>query len=46
VNTTINPLLFPTVFAQDARLASSHAAPVAHPAEVANLILTAARAAG
>jgi len=107
VNTTINPLLFPTVFAQDAppraarvmavtqrpatfasgagksgipawrtipswymvarndriippaverfmaqrahaitvEIASSHAAPVAHPAEVANLILTAARAA-
>jgi pimeloyl-ACP methyl ester carboxylesterase len=108
VNTTINPLLFPTVFAQDAppraarvmavtqrpatfasgagksgvpawrtipswymvarndriippaverfmaqrahaitvEIASSHAAPVAHPAEVANLILTAARAGG
>jgi pimeloyl-ACP methyl ester carboxylesterase len=108
VNTTINPLLFPTVFAQDAppraarmmavtqrpatfasgagksgvpawrtipswymvarndriippaverfmaqrahaitvEIASSHAAQVAHPAEVANLILTAARAGG
>ncbi|MEA2222135.1 MAG: hypothetical protein QOH83_511 [Solirubrobacteraceae bacterium] len=108
VNTTINPLLFPTVFAQDAppraarvmavtqrpatfasgagksgvpawrtipswymvarndriippaverfmaqrahaitvEIASSHAAPVAHPAEVANLILSAARAGG
>jgi len=106
VNTTINPLLFPTVFAQDApprvaremavnqhpatlatgtgrsgipawrtipswymvarndriipaaverfmarrarastvEIASSHAAPVAHPAEVANLIVTAAQA--